>query len=73
MVKQREIFNEGAQKNGLTLQQSNDLFDLLEKFAGYGFNKSHAAAYALVSYQTAYLKSPLSSSFCRRNHVCRYE
>jgi len=63
MVKQREMFNEGAQKNGLNLQQSNDLFDLLEKFAGYGFNKSHAAAYALVAYQTAYLKTHYASAF----------
>lgn len=63
MIKQREIFNEGAQKNGLSLQQSNDLFDLLEKFAGYGFNKSHAAAYALVSYQTAYLKAHYPAAF----------
>lgn len=63
MVKQREIFNEGAQKNGLSLQQSNELFDLLEKFAGYGFNKSHAAAYALVSYQTAYLKAHYPAAF----------
>lgn len=63
MVQQREIFNEGAQKNGLTLQQSNDLFDLLEKFAGYGFNKSHAAAYALVAYHTAYLKAHYPAAF----------
>ena len=63
MVKQREIFNEGALKNGLTLQQSNDLFDLLEKFAGYGFNKSHAAAYALVAYHTAYLKAHYPAAF----------
>ncbi|MEO1956419.1 MAG: DNA polymerase III subunit alpha [Methylophilaceae bacterium] len=63
MVKQREIFNEGAQKNNLSLQQSNDLFDLLEKFAGYGFNKSHAAAYALVAYQTAYLKAHYPAAF----------
>ncbi|MEO1947783.1 MAG: DNA polymerase III subunit alpha, partial [Methylophilaceae bacterium] len=63
MVKQREIFNEGAQKNDLSLQQSNDLFDLLEKFAGYGFNKSHAAAYALVAYQTAYLKVHYPAAF----------
>ncbi len=63
MVKQREIFNLGAQKNGLSLQQSNDLFDLLEKFAGYGFNKSHAAAYALVAYQTAYLKAHYAAAF----------
>lgn len=63
MVKQRAVFNEGAQKNGLSLQQSNDLFDLLEKFAGYGFNKSHAAAYALVAYQTAYLKAHYPAAF----------
>ena len=63
MVKQREIFNEGALKNDLSLQQSNDLFDLLEKFAGYGFNKSHAAAYALVAYQTAYLKVHYPAAF----------
>ncbi len=63
MVAQREIFNEGTQKNGLTLQQSNDLFDLLEKFAGYGFNKSHAAAYALVAYHTAYLKAHYPAAF----------
>jgi DNA polymerase III subunit alpha len=63
MVIQREIFNEGALKNGLTLQQSNELFDLLEKFAGYGFNKSHAAAYALVAYHTAYLKAHYPAAF----------
>ena len=63
MVKQREIFNEGAQKNELSLHQSNELFDLLEKFAGYGFNKSHAAAYALVAYQTAYLKTHYPAAF----------
>ncbi|HSR01468.1 MAG TPA: DNA polymerase III subunit alpha, partial [Methylophilaceae bacterium] len=63
MVKQREVFNAGAEKNGLTPQQSNDLFDLLEKFAGYGFNKSHAAAYALVAYQTAYLKAHYPAAF----------
>ncbi len=63
MVKQREVFNEGAQKNGLSLQQSNDLFDLLEKFAGYGFNKSHAAAYALIACQTAFLKAHYPAAF----------
>lgn len=63
MVAQRAIFNEGAQKNGLTLQQSNELFDLLEKFAGYGFNKSHAAAYALVAYHTAFLKAHYPAAF----------
>lgn len=63
MVAQRAIFNEGAQKNGLSEQQSNELFDLLEKFAGYGFNKSHAAAYALVAYHTAYLKAHYPAAF----------
>ncbi len=63
MVAQRAIFNEGAAKNGLTERQSNELFNLLEKFAGYGFNKSHAAAYALVSYQTAYLKTHYPAAF----------
>jgi DNA polymerase III subunit alpha len=63
MEAQRAIFNDGAQKNGLSLQQSNELFDLLEKFAGYGFNKSHAAAYALVAYQTAYLKAHYPAAF----------
>ncbi len=63
MVAQRTIFNEGAQKNGLSERQANDLFDLLEKFAGYGFNKSHAAAYALIAYQTAYLKAHYPSAF----------
>ena len=63
MEAQRAIFNEGAQKNGLNEKQSNELFDLLEKFAGYGFNKSHAAAYALVAYQTAYLKAHYPAAF----------
>ena len=57
MDKQRVIFNAGAVKNGLDEKQSNEIFDLVDKFAGYGFNKSHAAAYALISYQTAYLKA----------------
>lgn len=63
MVKQREVFNKGAQKSGLNPQQSNELFDLLEKFAGYGFNKSHAAAYALIACQTAYLKAHYPAAF----------
>lgn len=56
MEKHRVIFREGAKKNGLTEQKADEIFDLMEKFANYGFNKSHAAAYALISYQTAYLK-----------------
>jgi DNA polymerase-3 subunit alpha len=53
MDAQRKIFTEGAVKNDMTEKQASELFDLLEKFAGYGFNKSHAAAYALVAYHTA--------------------
>jgi len=57
MAQQRAIFVEGAIKNGVVQQDAIKLFDLMEKFAGYGFNKSHAAAYALIAYQTAYLKA----------------
>ncbi|MGE0048099.1 MAG: DNA polymerase III subunit alpha [Acidithiobacillus sp.] len=57
MAKQREIFLAGAAKNGIDVHQATAIFDLMEKFAEYGFNKSHSAAYALVSYQTAYLKA----------------
>ena len=58
MQKQRESFVKGCQeKNHIPKTKANQIFDLLEKFAGYGFNKSHAAAYAIVAYQTAYLKA----------------
>src|SRR5215210_1378465 len=57
MAKQKQIFKEGAAKNGLSAEKADEIFDLMEKFAGYGFNKSHAAAYALVAYHTAYLKT----------------
>ncbi len=58
MQKQREIFVKGCAKvNQVPAAKANQVFDLLEKFAGYGFNKSHAAAYAIVAYQTAYLKA----------------
>ena len=56
MARQRAVFRDGAATNGLDAHQADAIFDLMEKFAGYGFNKSHAAAYALVSYQTAWLK-----------------
>ena len=56
MAKQRAIFEEGAAKNGIDAQVATAIFDLMEKFAEYGFNKSHSAAYALVAYQTAWLK-----------------
>jgi DNA polymerase-3 subunit alpha len=58
MQKQRETFVKGcAEKNKISKAKADQIFDLLEKFAGYGFNKSHAAAYAIVAYQTAYLKA----------------
>ncbi len=67
MAQQRGIFREGAGTNGLTEQKADELFDLMEKFAGYGFNKSHAAAYALVAYQTAYFKAHHASAFMAAN------
>jgi len=57
MAKQRDRFMEGAKKLGHPKDGAGDLFDMMEKFAGYGFNKSHSAAYALLAYQTAYLKT----------------
>ena len=55
--KQRAMFMEGATKNGISEEIAGKIFDQMEKFASYGFNKSHAAAYSLISYQTAYLKA----------------
>ena len=57
METQRKIFCDGALAKGFTEEKANEIFDLMAKFADYGFNKSHAAAYALVSYQTAYLRA----------------
>ncbi|NDV02163.1 DNA polymerase III subunit alpha [Pseudoroseicyclus tamaricis] len=57
MAKERPKFIEGSLANGVTKEKAGEVFDLLEKFANYGFNKSHAAAYAVVSYQTAWLKA----------------
>ncbi len=57
MDAQRQSFIEGAEKNGVKSDRASSIFDQVDKFAGYGFNKSHAAAYALVCYQTAYLKA----------------
>jgi DNA polymerase III subunit alpha len=67
MAEHREIFRAGAEKNGLSQSKADELFDLMEKFAGYGFNKSHAAAYALVAYQTAYLKAHHAAAFMAAN------
>ncbi len=63
MAKERGKFMEGASARGISEAQSGGLFDLMEKFAGYGFNKSHSAAYALVSYQTAWLKAHYPAEF----------
>ena len=63
MAKQRSIFVDGAAASGVDERLATHIFDLMEKFAGYGFNKSHSAAYALVSYQTAYLKAHYPAAF----------
>ena len=57
MAKERTLFVDGAVKNGTSKEKATEIFDLMEKFAEYGFNKSHSAAYALISYHTAYLKT----------------
>ncbi len=63
MAKQREIFVQGAVERGVEQRQAAMIFDLMEKFAGYGFNKSHSAAYALIAYQTAWLKAHYPAAF----------
>ena len=63
MARHRAVFREGAAKNGVAEHKADAVFDTMEKFAGYGFNKSHAAAYALVSYQTAWLKTHYPAEF----------
>ncbi|WP_291318741.1 DNA polymerase III subunit alpha [Desulfonatronospira sp.] len=63
MARQRSKFLQGAQEHGVSQETAEYIFDLVEKFAGYGFNKSHSAAYALISYQTACLKTHFPSEF----------
>lgn len=63
MQKYNKEFSEGAQQQGLDYQKASELFDLIEKFAGYGFNKSHSAAYAMVTFQTAWLKTYYPQEF----------
>lgn len=63
MAKQRSIFMAGAAKNNITADIAKAIFDLMEMFAGYGFNKSHSAAYALIAYQTAWLKAHYPAAF----------
>ena len=57
MAEQRQIFIKGSEKRDVSVRTASYIFDLMEKFAGYGFNKSHSAAYAMIAYQTAYLKA----------------
>lgn len=63
MAKQRAIFLQGAKKRDIEEEVAEHIFDLMEKFAGYGFNKSHSAAYALIAYQTAWLKAHYPAEF----------
>jgi len=67
MAKQREIFVSGAATKHIGEAKANEIFDYMEKFAGYGFNKSHAAAYALVAYHTAFLKAHHTAAFMAAN------
>jgi len=63
MAEQKQIFIEGAEKRDVSLKTAKYIFNLMEKFAGYGFNKSHSAAYAMIAYQTAYLKAHYTPYF----------
>jgi DNA polymerase III subunit alpha len=63
MAQHREIFRAGAAKNGIEQTKADEIFDLMEKFAGYGFNKSHAAAYSLLAYHTGWLKRHFTAEF----------
>ncbi|CAN5356306.1 DNA polymerase III subunit alpha [soil metagenome] len=70
MAKHRELFAKGAEANGIGARKAGEIFDLMEKFAGYGFNKSHAVAYALLAYQTAWLKTHYPAEFYAANMSC---
>jgi DNA polymerase-3 subunit alpha len=63
MARHRQIFRDGAAKNNIHQDKADEIFDLMEKFAGYGFNKSHAAAYSLLAYHTAWLKVHYTAEF----------
>jgi len=63
MAEHRQIFRDGAAKNNITEDKADEIFDLMEKFAGYGFNKSHAAAYSLLAYHTGWLKVHYTAEF----------
>ena len=70
MAEQRKFFMQGAEKQKHDLDKAEQIFDLMEKFAGYGFNKSHSAAYALISYQTAFLKTHYPKAFMAATLTC---
>ena len=63
MAMQRNLFSKGAVERGVALETATTIFDLMEKFAGYGFNKSHSASYALIAYQTAWLKAHHTAAY----------
>jgi DNA polymerase-3 subunit alpha len=63
MARQRQTFRDGAAKNDINQDKADEIFDLMEKFAGYGFNKSHAAAYSLLAYHTGWLKVHYTAEF----------
>ena len=67
MAEHRQLFRDGSGKSGLKPDKADEIFDLMEKFAGYGFNKSHAAAYALLAYHTAWLKAHYPAEFMAAN------
>ena len=67
MAKQRGTFREGAAAKGIAAEKADEIFDLMEKFAGYGFNKSHAAAYSLLAYHTAWIKVHCAAEFYAAN------
>jgi len=67
MAQHREIFREGAAKKDISKEAADEVFDLMEKFAGYGFNKSHAAAYSLLAYHTAWIKVHCTAEFFAAN------
>jgi len=70
MAKQRAIFMRGCNERSIPEDKAEQIFDLMEKFAGYGFNKSHSAAYALIAYQTAYLKAHFPQAFMAATCSC---
>jgi len=70
MARQRQVFMEGAARQKIPEDKARHIFDLMEHFAGYGFNKSHSAAYALIAYQTAYLKAHFPHAFMAATLSC---